>query len=158
MDNMKPRDFTWSEAPLIDLPDDAARRLVAMVEVAESISLALRRALATVVAEGELREALREAFFSRTQAAFDSRVRGMTVAEPEEAGRGWISDLRQVAMDIFEARALPGLDQRRIEDQRSIIAAHSSLMATFAGRTKTGREAWGRLGLAPPPIRKEEPA
>ena len=74
MDNMKPRDFTWSTPPLVNLSEDAASFLRGLIQAADSFGLALRRALAPVLAEGEDREAVRERFFSETQSRFEKRL------------------------------------------------------------------------------------
>lgn len=157
MENMKARDYVLSQAPLIDLPDDRADLLVGMVEAAEALSLALRGSLAPVLAEGEAREAAREEFYFRTQAAFEARLAGLADADPIEVARGWIAELRRAAMEIFEALALPGLADRPVPDQRAIIASHGILGAACAGYGKMGKKAFDALNL-PPPARKKEDA
>lgn len=72
MDNMKPRDFILSTPPLIDLDLEGQIVLAGLVEAADLMSQALRFALSPVLAEGEAREAVREAFYAETQAAFEA--------------------------------------------------------------------------------------
>lgn len=143
MDNMKPRDFTLSTPPLI--PPEAGALVAGMVEAAELYGIALRAALAPVLGEGEAREAVREAFFARTQAAFEARV------ATGEGGKGWLADMRAVAFDLFDTRALPGLALRDVRDQRAILVARRNLIGAFDGHgPKSGAPAYSALGLIPP--------
>jgi CRISPR system Cascade subunit CasA len=147
MDNMKPRDFTFSRAPLLDLPDDQADRLQGMIEAAEALAVALRGALAPVLAEGEAREAEREGFYLRTQPLLEARLGAL--ADPGAAA-GWLADLRGVAVAMFDALALPGLADRDTRDQAEIVAARRNLTAAFAGYGKLGQGAYQALGLPVP--------
>lgn len=147
MDNMKPRDFTFSRAPLLDLPDDQADRLQGMIEAAEALAVALRGALAPVLAEGEGREAAREAFYLRTQPLLEARLG--VLADPGVAA-GWLADLRGVAVGMFDDLALPGLAERDTRDQAEIVAARRNLTAAFAGYGKLGQGAYQALGLPVP--------
>ena len=155
MDNMKPRDFTFSRAPLIDLPDELTDRLDGMVSAAELLAAALRGALAPVLAEGEAREAAREAFYLQTQASFEARLAALA---EEDTPRGWLGDLRAAALAIFDGNALPGLADRDTRDQAAIVGARRNLTATFAGYGKLGQGAWRALGLTPPERKKERAA
>ncbi len=154
MENMKARDYCFSRAPLVMLPEDRARFLVGMVEAADALSAALRGALPTVVAEGEAREALREDFYIRTQDAFEGWVRRLAGANLEEVARGWIGDMSKVALDIFETLALPGLADRTVPEQQVIVAAHRGLAGSFAGYGKLGAKAYQLLSL-PLPVREK---
>jgi CRISPR system Cascade subunit CasA len=158
MENMKARDYVLSQAPLIDLPEDIASLLAGMVEAADALAFALRGALAPVLAEGEAREAAREEFYNRTQTQFEARLAQLTAVTPGETGRGWIADLRAAGMAIFEALALPGLADRRVEDQRAIVTAHAMLAAAFAGHGKMGARAFDVLGLPLPERKRKEAA
>jgi CRISPR system Cascade subunit CasA len=152
MDNMKPRDFTFSRAPLLDLPDAVAERAEGLVEAAGQVAGALRGALAPVLAEGEAREATREAFFQETQGSFEARLAQLTAVNADAAAvaTGWLADLRAAALALFDRHALPGLSERDIRDQQAVVAARRNLGATLAGYGKTGRALWEALGLAPP--------
>ncbi|EPX84369.1 CRISPR type I-E/ protein CasA/Cse1 [Rubellimicrobium thermophilum DSM 16684] len=160
MDNMKPRDFTFSRAPLLDLPDETAERVEGFVEAAVALGGALRGALAPVLAEGESREAAREEFFARTQGAFEARLAELTAAgaNPQAVAQGWLADLRAAALAIFDAQALPGLAERDIRDQQAIVKARSGLTAAFAGYGKLGQGAWTVLGLTPPEQKRRKAA
>ena len=157
MDNMKPRDFAFSRAPLIAPPADLMARIEGMVTAAEGLAVALRGALATVLAEGAAREAAREEFFLSTQGAFEARIAAMA-GDPDAAARGWLEDLRGVALALFDRHALPGLADRDTKDQAAIVAARRNLTASFAGHGKIGGAAFIALGLPVPERRKERAA
>lgn len=156
MENMKARDYCWSRAPLVNLPPERALFLVGMVEAADALSAALRGALAPVLAEGEAREAAREQFYIRTQDAFEGWVAHMADVDLAEAARGWRDDMRDAALEIFEALALPGLADRTMPEQQEIIAAHRGLTGSFAGFGKLGAKAFGVLFLTLPVKEKAE--
>lgn len=150
MDNMKPRDFTYARAPLVDLPDDLARSMEGLVEAADAFSVVLRGALAPVLAEGEAREAAREGFYLQTQARFEARLSQLTAVNAAEVAQGWLDDLRAAALAQFDALALPGLADRDTKDQAEIVQARRNLTAAFAGYGKQGRAAYQALGLPVP--------
>ncbi|MFB2595433.1 type I-E CRISPR-associated protein Cse1/CasA [Paracoccus sp. p4-l81] len=154
MDNMKPRDFILSTPPLLDLPPETAEAVVGMVEAADLFSLALRNALGPVMAEGEAREAVREAFYAETQADFEA---ALTADVGEATARIWLAAMRRVALHLFEARALPGLADRDSADQQAIVQAHRNLCGAFNGFGAYGGKAFAQLGL-PAPARKQEAA
>ena len=155
MENMKARDYCWSRAPLVSLPEDRALFLVGMIEAADALSAALRGALAPVLAEGEAREAAREKFYIRTQDAFEAWVARLAGVDLQEAARGWLADMRRAALAIFEAVALPGLADRTITEQQTIISAHRDLTGSFAGYGKLGKKAFEVL-LLPLPVKVKE--
>lgn len=159
MDNMKPRDFVLSSPPFVRLQGMALGMLLGMIEAADLFGLALRMALKPVLAEGESREAVREAFHAATQAAFEARLGELEAGgDPQQVARGWVADLRGVAMRLFEARALPGLGERDIEKQREITTAHRNLGAAFAGYGVYGGKAFETLMLPGPSKKKKEAA
>ena len=135
MDNMKPRTFLHSVQPLIELPEDRDLLLDDMIWVADQVGAALRGALRPVLSEGEAREAVREEFFARTQRDFDVRLAALTGAElPDDFSTGWVFDLRRAALELFDARALPGLDRRDAKQQEAIIKARRGLLGLRGGR------------------------
>jgi len=158
MDNMKPRDFTFSRAPLINLPDELVERMEGMVVAAESIALALLAAIQPLFAEGEAREAIREAFFIQTQAPFEARLTRLKSSPWEEVARDWLGDLQGAALELFEAQALPGLAERDVKEQAEIVQARRNLTAAFHGYGKQGREAFKALGLPVPEQKKRKAA
>ena len=153
MENMKARDYVWSRAPLVNLPPDRAALLRGMIEAADTLSAALHGALADVVGAGEARDALREAFYVRTQDAFEARLAQLTAAPLDDVAKGWLADMRHVSIDLFEAIALPGLGDRDVAVQQKIVAAHRGLAATFGGHGGLGAKAFSMLNL-PIPARK----
>ncbi len=157
MDNMKPRDFIWSVEPLVELPDDAARLLMGMIEAAELFGLAFRQALSVVLSEGDAREAVREVFFAQTQTAFEARLADLVAGQGvEDVARAWLSDMRQAGMRLFEDHALPGLDMRDSKKQEEIVKAHRILLLAFAGKSGNGKKAYGKLELEPLPHKTTE--
>jgi len=150
MDNMKPRDFTFSRAPLIDLPDDLADRIEGFVEAAAAVAAALRSALRPVLAEGEVREAAREAFFLTTQSNFERRLAQLTAVNCATEARGWLDDLREAAFAVFDGHALPGLADRELSRQQQIVQSRQGLALCLAGYGKLGQGLWRYLGLDPP--------
>ena len=157
MDNMKPRDFTLSVQPYVALEGDAAQMLVGLIEAAEFAALALRMALEPLLADGEAREAEREAFYTGTEGAFQAALAGL------QAGRAvagvaadWLAMLRRAAVDQFEALALPGLDQRESDVVARIVQAHRNLFGSFKGFGKYGQGIYGALMLEAPMRKKKE--
>jgi len=156
MDNMKPRDFILSSPPLIAFEGAAQLCLLGMIEAAEQMSQALRAALQPVLAEGEAREAEREAFYGRTEAAFERLAMGLTADNAPAVAREWLAEIGHVALHLFEAQALPGLSERDEKRQREIVDAHGRLAANTHGRGKYGSKAYAALGVEVTPGRKEE--
>lgn len=143
MDNMKPRDFTLSREPFITDPKTLTR-VRDMVAGAEITALALRGALKPLVREGTALEALREEFYLRTQAPFEALF-----GQPGSASL-WLGQMRDAALRIFDAAAMPGLaDARAVEVQR-ILRERNLLIALFRGRGKLGAKLYAELQLPDP--------
>jgi CRISPR system Cascade subunit CasA len=158
MDNMKPLDFTWSEPPVVMLPDGGFF-LRGMIRAAELFGISLRGALAPVLGEGEAREAVREAFFAETQSGFEARLGDLAAGRREdEVATRWLDDMRRVALALFDERAVPGLADRAIKKQHDIARARSGLLAAFSGGKGNGAKAFDLLGLVPRPKEQKEPA
>ena len=156
MDNMKPRDFLWSEEPHLHLSQDKADRLHGLVTAADKARSVLRAALVPVVAEGTAREAVLDDLYARTEGAFLDQARTLTgPTAPEAVSRTWLDTLRRTVLDLFDAHALPGLDARQDARTRQIVEARGNLVAAFAGRTKTGREMYVALHLEAPVARRK---
>lgn len=158
MDNMKPLDFLFSRAPLIDLDDDAIERMEGLVEAADKLAAALGGALTVLVAKGEARDAAREEFYLRTQDAFEKRLKALQDPSPEwqAIAKQWLQDLRTVAFEIFDALALPGLSDVGVKAQGEILDARGGLGGAFAGYGKLAREAFLALGLPIPEQGKKQ--
>lgn len=156
MDNMKPRDFLWSEQPLLHLPPEAEDRLIGMIGAGDAAGLALRAALAPVLAEGEAREAEREAFFQATEPAFLRHVQALSPGE--DPRMAWLEDLRREAVGRFSAVAFPGLDRRPTREIQAIVAAHRNLQSSFRGFGKFGGDMFNALGFDRPARKKGKAA
>lgn len=143
MDNMKPRDFIWSEQPLVNLPLDAELRLIGMIEAAEAAGVALRAALAPVLAEGEAREAEREAFFLATEPVFLKHMQAL--GQGDDLRQAWLEALRDQALLQFTTIAFPGLDRRPTDEIAKIVAAHRNLRSAFRGYGKFGGQLFDAL-------------
>lgn len=151
MDNMKPRDFTFSVQPVVDLKPEANLMLIGLVEAAEQAALALRNALEPVMAGGEAREGEREGFYTATEAAFHARFAALKAGRAVgEVAAGWRDDLRQQALAQFDTLALPGLDQRETDVVQRIVQARRNLQGSFAGYGKYGGNMYGAMGLDRP--------
>lgn len=151
MDNMKPRDFTFSVQPVVNLEQEANAMLIGLVEAAEQAALALRAALEPLLAGGEARESEREEFYTATEAAFHARFAELKAGQAVAGvAAGWLSDLRRQALAQFDTLALPGLDQRGTDVIARIVQARRILQNSFAGHGKHGGEMFGALALDRP--------
>ncbi len=161
MSNMKPLDYSFSTAPLIELTQAAALSLPGLVEAADQFALALRQALRPVLAEGEAREAVREEFFIRSQADFEARVRELQQGHaPAEVSRRWRDVTQRLTLGLFDTQALPGLSERDPKEQQDIVTERQRLLANLRGHGKYGKQAYAALDLPPETKNtlQEEPA
>lgn len=156
MDNMKPRDFTWSVQPMVALAPEGQEALRGLILGAEQAALALRAALAPVAAAGEAREAEREAFYRATEPAFLSRLQALKLGQP--VAEGWREDLAAQALAQFDDLALPGLDQRETDLIARIVQARGFLAATFRGFGAYGDKLFDALDLPKPDKPKKRKA
>jgi CRISPR system Cascade subunit CasA len=151
MDNMKPRDFTFSVQPMVDLEAEANLMLIGLVEAAEQAALALRNALEPVMAGGEAREGEREAFYTATEAGFRTQFAALKAGQAVgEVAAGWLANLRRQALAQFDALALPGLDQRETDIVQRIVQARRNLQGSFAGYGAYGGKIYEALFLEKP--------
>lgn len=168
MDNMSPRDFLWSSAPLFPLGEVAAILAETLVFAASETAVALRRALEPVLPAGTVRDARIEAFWQSTEADFE-RVLEQVSAASDASGavatddwtalaEAWLDRLGQVALRLFEAEALPALTPAKPERQGEIVAAHRMLRNFLSGRTPAGGKVRDRLGLPKPEPRRRSAA
>lgn len=148
MDNMKPRDLVYSVQPFIELSEDSRLVLAGLVDAAESAAVALRGALTPVMAEGEAREAEREAFYTATEPALLACLETLKCGgDPSKVCECWRANLRAEALRRFDALALPALDQRDTTEIQKIVTARRNLTRTFAGHGKYGKNLYQALGL-----------
>lgn len=148
MDNMKPRDFTLSVEPFLDLEPEVEDRLAGLILGAEAAGVALRGALEPVLAGGEVREAEREAFFIATEARFTVHLAALRAGADPRAD--WLADLRAQALRQFDALAVPGIDQRETDQIKRITEARKFLGLAFAGYGKQGKAIFDALELPVP--------
>lgn len=155
MDNMKPRDFTWSVQPFVDLAPEAELMLAGLVEAAEQAALSLRSALEPVLAGGEAREGQREAFYAETEQAFGEGLAALQSGlAPAEVAARWLAVLEGAALARFDALAMPGLDQRETDAIKAIVQARGYLAMAFRGYGKYGGVLFGKL-LMDLPVKKK---
>lgn len=168
MDKGKPRDFVWSEQPLLDLAPEAEDRLIGMIKAGEAAGSALSAALApskkgagtsinrVVLAEGAAREAECEAFFQATEPAFLRHLQALALGTDPRTD--WLEQLRRQALDQFGALAFSGLDRRPTREIEAIVAAHRNLQFSFLGYGKFGGDMFDALGLDRPARKKGKAA
>lgn len=149
MDNMKPREFILSRAPILHLTPDALDRVTAMIEAAEAAGLALRHALKPVVGSDDAKKTvlsmLHERFFTETEGAFLTAL--SQVEQVSSVAQTWLDNLKEAAMTIFHEQAVSGLDQRDMKSVSEVVQARGRLLGFFAGRGKAGQKVLADLGL-----------
>lgn len=148
MDNMKPRDFIWSEQPLIALEPAQTISLRAMIQAAELYASDLRARLKPVLGEKSALEATVEAFYQQTESSFQACLGPLQQGKAVAAS--WVADLRQVALRLYDGATLHGFDQRDAEAIAGIVENRSYLAAGFSGHGKTGAAAFDLLQLPLP--------
>lgn len=159
MDNMNPRDFLWSELPLLPLGEAASEQAAALILAASEVAKGLGRALSVLLLKGSVRDNEIERFWTATESDFLAALQAMTCPEFDEAALShvFLDALGKQALAQFEACALPGLAERRTVEAAKIVAAHRTLRGLVRGRSKSGRKLWEGLGLkAPEPERRQE--
>ncbi len=154
MDNMKPLDFLWSEQPIFSLSDEAEAAAYAMVEAAELASFAIAASVKDGVGEEDLSKgtaaSARQTFFTLTEPLFLHRIEEMsTGALPDHAG--WLADMRDVALPLFDARVLTGLDTLQATRREKAVAARKTLLWAFGGYGSLARKIYAALSLKLPP-------
>ncbi|MEO0524323.1 MAG: type I-E CRISPR-associated protein Cse1/CasA [Pseudomonadota bacterium] len=164
MDNMKPLDFIWSEQPVFDLSGDAEAAVFAMVEAAEQASFALAATVKNGVGEDALSAAAagaaRQAFFTGTEPLFLRRVEAISAGDAPDQ-KGWLRDMRDVAVPLFDAKVLPGLDSLQASRREKAVQARRSLLGAFGGNGPLSKKIFQALSLEGPPQckpRKKEAA
>lgn len=148
MDNMKPRDFTLSVQPMLDLSDDGWASLAGLIEAAGAAAVALRGALEPVLAVGEAREAERETFFAETEARFLAHLG--TIKAGGNPAAAWLAELKRQAMGQFEKLAFEGIETRETDRMQRVFEAWKFLGLAFAGYGKQGKAIFDALNLPPP--------
>ncbi|WP_340110333.1 type I-E CRISPR-associated protein Cse1/CasA [Pikeienuella sp. HZG-20] len=159
MNNMSPVDFLWSEQPTFVLSPEQEFRAADMVEAAEQTSYALAAAVRDGKNEGVGAGAAlraREALFHLTQGAFEEQMARLA-EDSESTGDQWLHILRKTALSLFDVEVGEGLPDLQPTQREKAVIARRLLLATMAGRTKTGAKIYECLGL-PVPSKRREPA
>lgn len=151
MDNMKPKDFLWAELPLLDIDPGAEALAEDLIEAAAMVAAALRMQLPVILAEGSARDAQLDRFWQETEGDFTRALAELAEADcdAEALARRFLAAISRQARRQFEALAVPGLAEGKIDRAGKIVTAHRYLNTFLAGRSKSGRKLWDRLGLEP---------
>ncbi len=133
MDNMKPLDFVLDRYPAFPgLGEDDADRVHQLVEAANTVSGALRRALkAACRLEGETAATVIEFFFAETELEFSDQVRRIANHESTDVEKDWYSTLRTSALRMFDERVILGLASRDVALIERQLSARQRLLATL---------------------------
>jgi len=159
MDNMKPLDFLWSEQPIFPLNPDAEYAAISMVEAAEQVVFLLTKVLCIATNEnnvaGGMADTARRSFFNRTQTLFERRLGSLSEGkEPDHAG--WLKDLRNIAIPIFDAEVLPGLSQMHESRRKKVVEARKSLVLAFEGYGSYAKKIYDPLELELPATKQRK--
>ena len=148
-------DFVLSTVPFMSLPAEAELLIEGMIRAAKQFAQALDLSLGGSLGRGEARNAVREAFFQRTQPSFESNMRLLATADDASlVAHRWRNETRSVALELFDTCVMDGLADRDVKLQARIMNARRSLLGSFAGRGKYGKLAYGALGLELPATKK----
>ncbi len=159
MENMKPLDFLWSEQPVFPLTPEAERSAIAMIEAAEHTGYALSVCIRDGMGERETvtgaANAAKQAFFDQTQQSFIGRVAVLSNNVSPDP-KGWLAELRTVAMALFDEQVLPGLSEMQETRRAKSVAARKSLAGAFSGYGGLAKKIYQALELKLPakPSRK----
>jgi len=157
MNNMSPVDFLWSEQPIFVLSVEQEFSAADMVEAAEqtgyAVATAVRSGTHEDIGAGAALRA-REALFQLTQGPFEEQMARLAEGA-DDAGGEWLHILHKTALSLFDAEVGAGLPDLQPARREKAVIARRVLLATMAGRTKTGAKVFECLGLPVPPKRKE---
>lgn len=153
MDNMKPREYVEAHTPIPFLSESAELRLRGMIKAADMFSDMLRHALKPVLAASGVNvtalAALHELFFTRTEPIFEQILKRLEIEDdPNQVAYSWLTEIRHVAMRIFDDYAKPGLSNRSMKEVKKITKARRILLSQFAGNGK-GMDAFECMELDP---------
>ena len=136
MSNMKPMDFDLNAYPTFPLNETAELRVGPLVEAANAAAGAMMRALkAAMGMKGHAAEAIREAFFARTEPDFVDATKAIVEAHGPQIEEGWLNTLRRSALALFDQQALPALMDRGAADIEATVNARRNLLSAFARPT-----------------------
>lgn len=187
MDNMKARDFTESQMPLLVGPDavmETADELIAeAVRGADYgrflLTSRVKEALfgAAGPSDGGLLEQLKETYWAATEVDFRAGLDGLSeriAATVGPDGRvdddardtlrhtfrtAWLAALRAHIVGLFDGLVLPeDAGVLLLTDMRRRAAQRRSLLAALAGYGKPGQDFYTALGLSAPAPKKKKAA
>ncbi|MFN3280055.1 MAG: type I-E CRISPR-associated protein Cse1/CasA [Tabrizicola sp.] len=174
MDKAKPADFVFARVPEIRVNDNLVEALAGMISAAKPVADALIKELVAClpIPHGKKPDdfislnAIRDRFFHEAQDRLESRIAELTAvnADPQAVARGWLDDLKGIALALFKSVAEPLLAEARIapatinrdgKPQRvrgagDIVGAWRRLENTFRGYGGSGQKAFQALGLEVP--------
>jgi CRISPR system Cascade subunit CasA len=174
MDKAKPLDFVFARVPELRLDEDREDHLARMIRAAVPISEALRAEMVACLpiphnkrpAEFTRFNDICDSFFHQAHGCLERRITELTAvnADPKAVAKGWLDDLKTIALDLFrqvaepllaEARIVPAEVKREGKPQKlrgagEIVAAWRRLDATFRGYGAKGREVFLALDLELP--------
>lgn len=185
MDNMKARAFIESEMPLhvhaarfaaydriVRMLIDGARETEGILRLFVRQALFVKRTQADggftkAPREGGVLDLARAHFWERTEAAFGGALASLAEAlsgedveveaVTQQATRGWLNVLRDVATAIFDdCVPFDDLDSLDAKSERARIEARHDLHGTLAGFGGLATKLYAGLGLATPEQREEE--
>ena len=150
----KPLDFIWSEQPVFQLSPEAEASAVAMVEAAEEssnvLAASIRKGMGKTKMAAGAADAARLAFFLRTETVFLAHLEAVANGAALNP-RGWLAEMREVALQLFDERVLPGLVERRVARRANAVEARELLVDAFSGYGGLSKKIFQSLGLERPP-------
>ncbi len=160
MDNMKPLDFIWSQAPLFPLSPNAESRVVELVLAAEQAAFALIACLKEVLAEPDSQKGtvarVRESFFEQTQSAFESALAGLS--NGANPAKDWLAALKATAFVLFDRQAMAQILHSDTDKSQITVNARRKLVGAFLGYPPFGVKLFNFLNLPVPAKQKKEDA
>lgn len=157
MDNMKALDFVLSSepAPLSQLSDAGARRVVRAIEAAEivggNLAVALKKALGIDPKSTDLVSSTRRAFYEKTDADFRRMLHSLMNNDGDEMATDiWRKALGHVALTLFDGATTELVPFVAPERARGILDARRLILMAVGGYSKSGKKLFELLDLAPP--------
>ncbi len=152
MDNMKPLDFIWSQAPLFPLSPEAETRAVELVLAAEQAAFALMACLKAVLVEPDSQKGtvarVRETFFEQTQSAFEAALAGLS--NGDDPAKNWLGALQDTALVLFDRNALAQILHSDMNKSHITVEARRRLVGAFYGYPPFGGKLFGFLDMPVP--------
>jgi CRISPR system Cascade subunit CasA len=163
MDNMKPLDFIWSEAPLFLLSEGAEDFAVHFVMAAQDAAKCLTDCLKKCLTEDDGYKGtvarVRETFFEQSQAGFETALAALANGEDAQAtAENWRQVLQSTALGLFDRHALGQLLGSDMDKTEIIVNARQKLVWAFQGHSRFGKKIFTLLDLPLPVKRKKENA